>query len=73
MKKIDKIIFTGQMLRKNTKPSEWIYNLFAWSIKNLTGLDTYLTTISDAQWINKDYHIPLNIGKIYNCFGKKYK
>lgn len=72
MKKINKIIFTGQMLRKEVKSSEWIYNLFAWSIKNLTGLDTYLTTISDAEWMNRDFHIPIDIGKIYNCFGKKY-
>ncbi|MBQ4645928.1 MAG: hypothetical protein IJB79_01125 [Candidatus Gastranaerophilales bacterium] len=73
-KKIDKIIITGQALRKNWTSFGWFYELFCYYIEKATGLKCYCTVSPEKkeEFYPEDKYIPYDIKKIYNAYGFDY-
>ena len=66
--KIERIVITGQMLKGDTLSSRWIFNLFSYYLKRVTGLDVYLTTLPNSYFFNTNSSIIFNAKKIYDAY-----
>lgn len=66
--KIERIVITGQMLKGDTLSSRWIFNLFSYYIKRVTGLNVYLTTLPNSYFFNTDSSIIFNAKEIYDAY-----
>ncbi len=70
---IEKIIFSGQILRKISSPAiDWFYNLLSLPIKIITNLPVYCCINSDFYKVKYDDYIGFDVKNFYSFYNLNY-